>query len=91
MLAGQHGIEAFLDKLLAGAGDGRQAGVQGCGDLAVAPSFAGYRHKPPCRGSILGADGSLFGVRPCGWTESSWRFDRLAGVLILELRWAEIA
>jgi hypothetical protein len=31
------------------------------------------------------------GVRPCGWTESSWRFDRLAGVLILELRWAEIA
>jgi hypothetical protein len=32
-----------------------------------------------------------FGVRPCGWTESSWRFDRLAGVLILELRWAEIA
>ena len=31
------------------------------------------------------------GVRPCGWTKSSWRFDRLPGVLILELRRAEIA
>jgi hypothetical protein len=33
----------------------------------------------------------LSGVRPCGWTESSRDFDRLAGVLILELGWAEIA
>ena len=31
------------------------------------------------------------GVRPCGWTKSSWRFDRLPGVLILELRRAEVA
>jgi hypothetical protein len=31
------------------------------------------------------------GVRPCGWTESSCRFDRPPGVLILELRWAEVA
>jgi hypothetical protein len=30
------------------------------------------------------------GVRPCGWTKSSWHFDRLPGVLILELGWAEI-
>ncbi|WP_428493685.1 transposase [Rhodopila sp.] len=31
------------------------------------------------------------GVRPCGWTESSQHFDRLAGVLILKLGRAEIA
>jgi hypothetical protein len=30
-------------------------------------------------------------VRPCGWTESSRCFDRLPGVLILELHRAEIA
>jgi hypothetical protein len=28
---------------------------------------------------------------PCGWTKSSWRFDRLPGVLVLKLRRAEIA
>ena len=33
----------------------------------------------------------LNGVRPCGWTESGWRFDHLPGVLILELGWTEIA
>ena len=27
---------------------------------------------------------------PCGWTKSSSGFDRLPGVLILELGWAEI-
>jgi hypothetical protein len=32
-----------------------------------------------------------FGVRPCGWTESSRRFDRLPGVSILELHGAEIS
>jgi len=31
------------------------------------------------------------GVRPLGWTESSYCFDRLPGVLIFELRGAEIA
>ena len=31
------------------------------------------------------------GVRPCGWTKSSGSFDRLLGVLILELHRAEIA
>ena len=31
------------------------------------------------------------GVRPCGGTDSSSRFDRLPGVLILELHGAEIA
>ena len=31
------------------------------------------------------------GVRPCGWTELSRRFDRLPGVLIFELRGTEIA
>src|ERR1700733_5746948 len=30
------------------------------------------------------------GVRPCGWTKSSWRFDPLPGVLILELGWADV-
>ena len=30
-------------------------------------------------------------MRPCGWTESSGCFDRLPGVLILELHRAEIA
>lgn len=33
----------------------------------------------------------LDGVRPSGWTDSSCRFDPLPGVLILELRRAEIA
>jgi len=31
------------------------------------------------------------GVRPCGWTELSGCFDRLPGVLVFELRGAEIA
>jgi hypothetical protein len=31
------------------------------------------------------------GVRPWRWTESSYRFDPLLGVLILELHGAEIA
>ena len=31
------------------------------------------------------------GVRPCGWTVSIDYFDRLLGVLIFELRGAEIA
>jgi hypothetical protein len=34
--------------------------------------------------------GPLVGVRPCGWTESSWRFDRLPGALILELSWTQV-
>ena len=33
---------------------------------------------------------TLLGVRPWRWTESSFCFDPLPGVLILELRWAEI-
>ena len=33
----------------------------------------------------------LSGVRPCGWTELSGCFDRLPGVLVFELRGAEIA
>ena len=32
-----------------------------------------------------------FGVRPFGWTKSGRCFDRLLGVLILELHGAEIA
>ena len=43
MLAGQHGLEPFLHQLLAGPGDGVDAGIQGRGDLAVAPCFAGLR------------------------------------------------
>src|SRR5258708_40219681 len=31
------------------------------------------------------------GVRPWGWTASGGRFDRLPGVVILELRWAQIS
>jgi Putative zinc binding domain len=34
---------------------------------------------------------SASGVRPCGWTVSSGCFDRLPGVLVLELGGAEIA
>jgi MFS transporter, OFA family, oxalate/formate antiporter len=34
---------------------------------------------------------SLFGVRPCGWTESSGSFDHLLGMLILKLHRAEVA
>jgi hypothetical protein len=32
-----------------------------------------------------------FGVRPSGWTDSGAGFDRLLGVLLLKLRWAEVA
>ncbi len=35
--------------------------------------------------------GPRIGVRPCGWTESSARFDHVLGVLILKLHRAEIA
>ena len=31
------------------------------------------------------------GVRPLEWTGSGCGFDRLPGVLILELRWAQVA
>ncbi len=43
MLAGQSGVEPSFHKLLAGAGDGVDAGVQRPGDLAVAPGLAGLR------------------------------------------------
>src|SRR5208282_1505863 len=41
--------------------------------------------------SRLDADHPENGVRPCRWTGSGRGFDRLPGVLILELRRAEIA
>ena len=43
MLAGQGGLEPSLHQLLAGAGDGVDAGIQRLGDPAVAPGFAGLR------------------------------------------------
>jgi hypothetical protein len=52
--------------------------------------------RPPLWRLVAAPDrhGSLcpdFGVRPCGWATSSWRFDPLLGVLVLELHRAEIA
>jgi hypothetical protein len=46
----------------------------------------------PMRGQVwIGIQkGPICGVRPCGWTELSQHFDRLPGVLILELGWTEI-
>src|SRR5208283_2855200 len=41
--------------------------------------------------AIRGALCHWIGVRPCRWTGSGRGFDRLPGVLILELRRAEIA
>jgi hypothetical protein len=41
MLAGQDGLEAFLHQLLPGPGNRVDAGIQGGGDLAITPSFAG--------------------------------------------------
>ena len=41
-------------------------------------------------GEVVNQD-LVVGVRPSGWTDSSGRFDPLPGVLILELRGAEIA
>ena len=38
-----------------------------------------------------GIFGPYDGVRPWWWTESSCRFDRLPGVLILELHEAEVS
>jgi hypothetical protein len=45
----------------------------------VAMEATGVYWKPVC------------GVRPCGWTTSSCRFDPVLGVLVLELHRAEIA
>ena len=43
MLAHKHGLEAFLHQLPAGPGNGVDAGIEGGGDVAVAPSFASLR------------------------------------------------
>ena len=43
VLAGQHGLEPFLDQLAPGPVDRGDAGVQRRGDLAVAPAFARIR------------------------------------------------
>ncbi len=43
MLAGQSGVDPALHQLLAGAGDGVDAGIQRRGNLAVTPGFAGLR------------------------------------------------
>ena len=43
MLADKHGIEAFFHQLLAGPGNGVDAGIEGGGDFAVPPSFASFR------------------------------------------------
>jgi hypothetical protein len=43
MLAGQHRVESLLHQLLAGSGNRGDAGVQGEGDLAITPPFAGLR------------------------------------------------
>jgi hypothetical protein len=48
-------------------------------------------HITARRGSKFDADHPSTGVRPCGWTGSGGRFDRLPGVVILELRGAEIS
>ena len=42
-----------------------------------------------CQSALNSFQGT--GVRPCGWTELSGCFDRLPGVLVFELRGAEIA
>jgi hypothetical protein len=43
VLAGQGGIQSALHQLLAGAGNGVDAGLQRLGDLTVALAFAGLR------------------------------------------------
>ena len=43
MLARESGVDPSLHQLLAGAGDGVDAGIQRLGDLAVTPGFAGLR------------------------------------------------
>jgi hypothetical protein len=40
MLADQDGLEAFFHQLLAGPRDRVDTGIEGCGDLAVAPCLA---------------------------------------------------
>ena len=41
MLAGKDGLEPFLHQLLPGPGNRGDAGIQGGGDFAVTPTFAG--------------------------------------------------
>ena len=43
MLAGQHSLKPFLDKLLARSGDGCQAGIERRSDLAVTQCFTALR------------------------------------------------
>ena len=43
MLADKHGIEAFLHQLLAGPGNGVDAGIERGGDFTIAPSSASPR------------------------------------------------
>ncbi len=43
MLAGQHSLEPFLDKLLARSGDDCQAGIERRSDLAVTQCFTALR------------------------------------------------
>ena len=50
------------------------------GDVAAGPRIL----------SIGAQKGPTSGVRPLEWTGSGCGFDRLPGVLILELRWAQI-
>ena len=68
--------------------------VPGGGALLPArpPPSTRKRHPEELDQAVRGvAIGCENGVRPCGWTESSLYFDRLLGVLILELHRAEIA
>jgi hypothetical protein len=66
MLAGQDGLETFLHQLLPGPGNRVDAGIQGGGDLAVTPSFAGlgsigFPRDVTCARSLSRADPSLSG------------------------------
>jgi hypothetical protein len=43
MLADRHGLEPFFHQLLAGPSNRVDAGIEGCCDPAVTPSFASFR------------------------------------------------
>ena len=64
------------------------------GTRKVAKAYLQYLYTP--EGQDIAARNfyrprdSNIGVRPCGWTKSSCRFDRLPSVLILKLGWTEV-
>jgi hypothetical protein len=72
-------VDGELD-VVADAGPWYARPWRGCGDRSARSGCDAAWKSPP-----------QSGVRPCGWTTSSYRLDPLLGLLVLELHRAETA